>query len=118
MGKCSSVGHDVRFERVVMVRGLKSCDIFFGSFGTLGLYSSEGEITPKKVGTIVYYISWMLNISFYRLILDAYYVISMFLCGVMVRLWVVGFECDFGVVVRVRFITSFDVSNRLKMANR
>ena len=42
----------------------------------------------------------------------------MFLCGVMVRLWVVGFECDFGVVVRVRFITSFDVSNRLKMANR
>ena len=55
---------------------------------------------------------------FYRLILDAYRVISMFLCGVMVRLWVVGFECDFGVVVRVRFITSFDVSNRLKMANR
>ena len=33
-------------------------------FGTLGLYSSEGEITPKKVGTIVYYILWMLNISF------------------------------------------------------
>ena len=42
----------------------------------------------------------------------------MFHCGVMVRLWVVGFECDFGVVVRVRFMTSFDVSNRLKMANR
>ena len=48
VGKCSSVGHDVRFERVVMVRGLKSCDYFFGSFGTLGLYSSEGEITPKR----------------------------------------------------------------------
>ena len=29
VGKCSSVGHDVRFERVVMVRGLKSCDYFF-----------------------------------------------------------------------------------------
>ena len=36
----------------------------------------------------------------------------------MVRWWVVGFECDLGVVVRVRFITSLDVSNRLKMANR
>ena len=30
----------------------------------------------------------------------------------------VGFECDLGVMVRVRFITSFHVSNRLKMANR
>ena len=29
VGNCSSVGHDVRFERVVMVRGLKSCDNFF-----------------------------------------------------------------------------------------
>ena len=29
VGKCSSVGHDVRLERVVMVRGLKSCDYFF-----------------------------------------------------------------------------------------
>ena len=36
----------------------------------------------------------------------------------MVRWWVVGFECDLGVMVRVRFITSFHVSNRLKMANR
>ena len=117
MGKCSSVGHDVRFERVVMVRGLKSCDYFFGSFGTLGLYSSEGEITPKKVGTIVYYISWKLNISF----TDSYWMhivlFQCFLVGVMVRWWVVGFECDLGVMVRVRFITSFHVSNRLKMAN-
>ena len=27
----------------------------------------------------------------------------MFLCRVLVRLWVVGFESDFGVVVRVRW---------------
>ena len=85
MGNCSSVGHDVRFERVVMVRG----------FGTLGFYSSEGEITPENVATIVYYISWMLNLSF----TDSYWMhivlFPMFLCRVLVRLWVVGFESDF-----------------------
>ena len=100
VGKCSSVGHDVRFERVVMVRGLKSCDNFFGSFGTLGLYSSEGEITPKKVGTIVYYISWMLNISFtdsywmHVVLFQCFFVGLWFVCGwlgstVILVLWFV-----------------------------
>ena len=89
VGKCSSVGHDVRFERVAMVRGLKSCDYFFGSFGTLGLYSSEGEITPKKVGTIVYYISWMLNISFtdsywmHIVLFQCFFVGLWFVCGLL-----------------------------------
>ena len=55
---------------------------------------------------------------FYRLILDAYRVIS------NVSLWgsgsfVGGLESDFAVVARVRINNfSFDVSNRLKMANR
>ena len=100
VGKCSSVGHDVRFERVAMVRGLKSCDYFFGSFGTLGLYSSEGEITPKKVGTIVYYISWMLNISFtdsywmHIVLFQCFFVGLWFVCGwlgssVILVLWFV-----------------------------
>ena len=30
VGKCSSVGHDVRFERVVMVRGVYFYDIDVG----------------------------------------------------------------------------------------
>ena len=55
---------------------------------------------------------------FYRLILDAHRVIS------NVSLWgsgsfVGGFQSDFAVVVRVRInIFFYDVSNRLKMANR
>ena len=69
----------------------------------MGFYSSEEKITPEKVVTIVYYISWMLNISF----TDSYWMhivlFPMFLCRVLVRLWVVGFESDFGVVVRVRW---------------
>ena len=86
----------------------------------MGLYSSEGEITPKKVGTIVHYISWMLNIFFYRLILYAYRVtvisnVSLWDSGSFVG----GFESAFAVVVRVRINhSSFDVSNRLKMPNR
>ena len=73
--------------------------IFFGIFG---IYSPEGEIQPEKVVTIVYYISWMLNISF----TDSYWMhivlFPMFLSRFLVRLWVIGFESDFGVVVRVR----------------
>ena len=107
VGNCSSVGHDVRLESVVMVRGLKSCDNFFWNFGTLGFYSSEGEITPEKVVTIVYYISWMLNISF----TDSYWMhivlFPMLLCRVLVRLWVGGW-------VRVRFwcCGSCEMANR------
>ena len=100
MGKCSSVGHDVRFERVVMVRGLKSCDYFFGSFGILGLYSSEGEITPKKVVTIVYYISWMLNISF----TDSYWMhIVLFQCF-FVGLWFDGGWLGSSVILVLWFV--------------
>ena len=37
VGNCSSVGHDVTFERVVMVRGLKSCDYLFLKFWYFGI---------------------------------------------------------------------------------
>ena len=44
-GKLFVREHDVRFERVVMVRG---CEILSLIFCTLGIYSSEGDITPKR----------------------------------------------------------------------
>ena len=52
---------------------------------------------------MVYYISWMLNISFTDSYLMHIVLFPMFHCLVLVRFWVVGFESDFGVVVRVRW---------------
>ena len=48
MGNFSSVGHDVRFERVVMVRGLKSYDYFFEISVPWDFSRQKGNEHPKR----------------------------------------------------------------------
>ena len=70
------MGHDVRFERVVMVRGLKSRDNFFLKFLYFGILLVIMVNNTRKGSNnrLLHLVD--ADYFFYRLIFDAYRVIS------------------------------------------